>query len=630
MKIKKIAAAVAAAAVLASAPITGALPDVMSVTASAAEEKLITFPCPEEFAGLTRISLGNGNYVYGDYDSWQRFFRSILEKGLIHIGEAEIEEWRKTGKLEYKTAEFDSKINVGKFEYVKDDTLYYEYQTKTGENRYDVVKFNESGDKVVKVGDLSRDEFDSVYYSRKEERSDGYSFSADFYPQSDDNGKRTFTYKIKSPDGKEIEKTLSYTPNGEEGLVYQGDSCAALAGKYVGFITWKTSQEAGKCKYDIYGINKDGSRDTIATMVREALENNVTWSSNSSAEFYYWIDLESDSIYVYTFDDDKIHELKGIKEGNDSAFCYINGIYGSKAVVQVGSEMLVGGATYRIFDLNEGKSLTSTYASLVSQDNGETFLATKSDNGKYCYLDSNCKELAEFDYAVSFKSDDVYVPVVKDGKGWLIDKNMNQVSEKIDAAKCSVMGDGLFEFEVINEQGQSTKVWATTADKDSGGQTTPTKPVAKPVEYADDTTGIKASANEGVIAAGAEFTAEPVAEETKDGDFVYEMKFVKDGKDVQPNGAVTVTLPVPEEFKDKTVHVYREEENGSFTKMNSKVEGGLVSFTTNHFSKYLVTSRVIEGASEENPDTGIPGISLAMAAIAAAGAGLIVVGKKRK
>ncbi len=148
-------------------------------------------------------------------------------------------------------------------------------------------------------------------------------------------------------------------------------------------------------------------------------------------------------------------------------------------------------------------------------------------------------------------------------------------------------------------------------------------PEKKNVDYSDDATGIKASANEGVLEDGAKLSAAAVADKTDDNSFTYEISFKKDDKNVQPNGSVTVKIPVPEAIKDKPIYVYRVED-GKYTDMKAKVENGFVVFKTDHFSEYLVTTQVHDDAI---PTTGIAGGVFGIMAIAGA---FVIVSKKRR
>ncbi len=78
----------------------------------------------------------------------------------------------------------------------------------------------------------------------------------------------------------------------------------------------------------------------------------------------------------------------------------------------------------------------------------------------------------------------------------------------------------------------------------------------------------------------------------------YDISLLVDGKKVQPNGKVTVKLPVPADFNAESIAVYYIDGNGNKTRLDSKVENGFVVFETDHFSEYVI---VDESSKIEEP-----------------------------
>lgn len=85
-----------------------------------------------------------------------------------------------------------------------------------------------------------------------------------------------------------------------------------------------------------------------------------------------------------------------------------------------------------------------------------------------------------------------------------------------------------------------------------------------------------------------------VASMTPSGDqiarMVYDIKLEKGETVVQPEGDVVLKIPCD----DPDAQVYRQEEDGSLTKMDAYYEDGHMIFVTDHFSLYSVTSHVPE------------------------------------
>lgn len=194
-------------------------------------------------------------------------------------------------------------------------------------------------------------------------------------------------------------------------------------------------------------------------------------------------------------------------------------------------------------------------------------------------------------------------------------------------------------------------------------------PEVKPtVEYtADEQTGITASTEEGVIEEGAVLTVTPVEEKTdNENTYGFDISFKNGEKEVQPDGKVTITIPVPEPLKKLAkIYVYHVL-NGKYYDMNAYIdENGNIVFETDHFSEYVVTSEKIEGAIEtdttdsdtssddsdsettsdseatssdsntsnsgadkENVDTGFGGVIMTVGIVALAGAAIVVAKKK--
>ena len=75
---------------------------------------------------------------------------------------------------------------------------------------------------------------------------------------------------------------------------------------------------------------------------------------------------------------------------------------------------------------------------------------------------------------------------------------------------------------------------------------------------------------------------------------LYNICFVKDDKCVQPNGKVTVKIPVPENMKGNSCKIYRREQNGKWTVLQAYRSGDYLWFETDHFSFYALVYDKIE------------------------------------
>ncbi len=74
---------------------------------------------------------------------------------------------------------------------------------------------------------------------------------------------------------------------------------------------------------------------------------------------------------------------------------------------------------------------------------------------------------------------------------------------------------------------------------------------------------------------------------------IFDISTYKDGEMVQPDGKVTVRIPLPEGFGTQNIFVcYVDSVNGNVTSIPTTVEDGYVIFTAEHFSHYAVVEIV--------------------------------------
>ncbi len=642
MKIRKLTAAAAAMAAALSA---------VSISAFADNEQ--TALLAEKIEGRKGVQcIGNGLYFYdnGEANGYNEF--ADID-GFFRIGDKELEQWRKTGKLTPTEVTCDVDLTDRPDVYVNpsEQTFnggfidksqnYFQigdgYALRGGVDgimhnieKYHTVKYDENAASITTV----RSEEVDWSCSRK----DGYTVSM----QRLDDG---VVVTVTSPDGKSVKKEFKLAGyDAEFGVEPWYNVVVSENDDYVAYMAWATEiNTLGKpyIYYDIYGFDKSGNVKTLYSvkdMKVESLQgtqcngvrsftavgdNTITWQHQSNSGF-----RAINILNTKTGELTENYMPLSAEEGAIPAANTVNvvsPIYDGKAVAEYwNSETFTN--EYVLIDIKpqedgKTKEYSKYYKHMSSHDGGKTFLVQTMDD-KWGFIDANGKELAVFDDAGNFHGN--YAPVVKDGKGYLVDKNMNKVTGEIDATGCQTMSDEVFRFTNGDDVYLAA---AAVGDTQSTTPAEPSKPAAKPVDYSDDTTGIKATANEGVIADGAKLSAAAVADKTNDKNFTYEISFKKDDKNVQPNGKVTVKIPVPEAIKDKTIYVYRVED-GKYYDMGAKVENGFVVFETDHFSEYLVTTEKNENAVKPtNPATGIAGGMFSIMAIAGA---FVIVSKKRR
>ena len=141
----------------------------------------------------------------------------------------------------------------------------------------------------------------------------------------------------------------------------------------------------------------------------------------------------------------------------------------------------------------------------------------------------------------------------------------------------------------------------------------------------DKDTDIKLTAADGVLPENAVLNVKVDEENSSDTAVAFDITVTVDGKPADINGTVTVTIPVPEELKGKDkYYVYYKAEDGTLTDMNATYADGYITFTTTHFSTYIVSTAAM--SADGNPDTGVT--LLLIPAIAAA-AGMVITKKRR-
>ncbi len=233
-----------------------------------------------------------------------------------------------------------------------------------------------------------------------------------------------------------------------------------------------------------------------------------------------------------------------------------------------------------------------------------------------------------------------YTPVIKDGKGYLVDKDGNRVSDMIDEVSyVNTLDEDLYEFWVGFKEEIVFVSYKINTSAPAESEPISDGPAAdEPINYSDGL--VLAYADKGVIADGAVFSAKAVeADETR---VTYDISFkAADGTTIQPGGMVTVKLPIPSQMANQNVYVFRAETDGAYTNMNARAEGGWVVFESDHFSKYVIStestlsdkatdSSVSNSESTTSPDILVIVISITLGVIVIAGAVVAVIFFRKK
>ena len=76
----------------------------------------------------------------------------------------------------------------------------------------------------------------------------------------------------------------------------------------------------------------------------------------------------------------------------------------------------------------------------------------------------------------------------------------------------------------------------------------------------------------------------------------FDIFFEIDGKKVQPDGKVTVRIPIISGYNIFTTAIYYLDDNGNKTKIESRYKDGYIVFETDHFSEYVLVDESSEFA----------------------------------
>lgn len=181
--------------------------------------------------------------------------------------------------------------------------------------------------------------------------------------------------------------------------------------------------------------------------------------------------------------------------------------------------------------------------------------------------------------------------------------------------------------------------------------------VANKVKEEDSTTGIKLEATETQLPANTKATIEEVTTgntfntvKTVLKDFTNKMKIFEitlksNDVEIQPNGKIKISIPIPEGFDTSKLMIYRIEENGTKTEYTVTVNGNYATFETDHFSTYALaevkqedttvnTNTDNKNTNKEKDNTPKIGVTTPILVIAfvtmIAGIGIVAVKKNQK
>ena len=148
--------------------------------------------------------------------------------------------------------------------------------------------------------------------------------------------------------------------------------------------------------------------------------------------------------------------------------------------------------------------------------------------------------------------------------------------------------------------------------------------VSEEVIYTDTETNIRIDTTTEIVPAGTNLMVEEITEGNEYstvveilGDEVnnfvaYDIKILSQGVEIQPNGNVKISLPIPKNFDTSKLVVYRINEDGTKVEYNVTVEVEYAVFETDHFSTYVLaeSNEQLQSNNETVDNTIVPDAQL--------------------
>ena len=439
-KIKKISAAALAAALMTGTALT--------VNAEESQPKLLI----AEDSSMTAVTLYGGGY-------------GSNSDGFFKLGEEELAKWQETGKLEVTRVESDVDLTVWNWWSGSFEGEYLQLTKKDADGNITerkVVHLDKENNKIELAYTLGAD----WCYTTP----DGYTV---LEPTSDvENG--TVTITAMKPNGTTFTNTIKGCVAHMDGaqwddyVWYTYRAVSDSDSKYCCYVVVVEKLNGSWIDnkiYTVYGMGKDGTTTKIGVS---------DMCSCGSIEY-----CDSERVIV-SYDDGVAYTnvVYSTTADEQYQFGYYGGIYFANDDIAIGYEFYNAEENgYDLIDLKSNKFLAN-YSNMGTNDFKIYVVQTEDD--KWGYIDSNGKELAIFDDAGVFYGD--FAPVVKDGKAYLIDRNMNKVSEAIDGESVAAFDEGLYRVTVNGESKFMTYAAkpAVSEPTKPTEPTTSTEPTSKP------------------------------------------------------------------------------------------------------------------------------------------------------
>lgn len=661
MKLKKLTASILAAALALTA-----IPLTVSAEAEETEKlPLVTAELSEIHGAAALDYVGRGVYFYSVDGEI---------KGAVRISDEELKKWRKTGKLKFTDLDTediftDSTLKYGWYydcTFADGDYMTLSAKDSAGNEVSRIaVRYDEAANSIVKVKELEKLYRESYNYCMITHNGTTLSVASD-------TQNRKVTVKAIAADGTELfTNTHDFSCfgdyiNDEKDRQLYNICINVLSDETLYYIMQLTEESDSGISGEtaLYAVDYKGEMKEIArigNVYGYAFAVNIPFIGKDSLflnceypvpGYNYFSCCIDGEVFTYHYMDNKIVTPPSKENGTNSLWGIVdlNGYTLAAKLLDRKYECDANPQTfeYALIDVKNNVVLSKTYKDLSrSYDDGKTYLV-QQDDGKWGYISSDGKELAFFDDAGIFYED--YAPVISEGKAYIINRDMEIVSDGIEAeevwflnknVECIKQSEKYLLINVFSEKEEEeppvtepettapdTEPETTKPEEAPAPETTPAESYKTNTftdSSGDKAADVQVTANESVIPSNAVVTVKHDKDSSTDTRYAYDLTFTVDGKEYQPNGTVTVKIPVPEELKDSAdkLKVYHFT-NGNYINMNAKIENGYLVFTTDHFSIYVVTTENLD------PDKASPtGAAMGIVPVVVLAA-LAVAAKKRK
>lgn len=192
----------------------------------------------------------------------------------------------------------------------------------------------------------------------------------------------------------------------------------------------------------------------------------------------------------------------------------------------------------------------------------------------------------------------------------------NKIDEYIKNTIQGYVPDNIITVEKGTEEGYENGYTITYSYNDINVSTPMIiKREVSNIDIVDNTTNIKLEADTTVVPEDTKIvvnriengstyeTVEKILKDIVSKMYVYDITLKSNNAEIQPNGKVKISIPIPKDYNKANLVVYRIDENGTKTEYAVKILDNYAVFETDHFSTYVLAEKA---NIEDNTQTETP------------------------